>query len=71
MGLKLIYVTFHEILTRFALLCFSLLSHVDVTKWKHLPHYWPFVRGIHRGIVICFSYALEQTVEQTIEMPVI
>ena len=19
----------------------------DVTKWKHFPHYWPFVRGIH------------------------
>ena len=23
-------------------------SHDDVIKWKHLPHYWPFVRGIHR-----------------------
>ena len=21
--------------------------HDDVIKWKHLPHYWPFVRGIH------------------------
>ena len=20
----------------------------DVIKWKHLPRYWPFVRGIHR-----------------------
>ena len=20
----------------------------DVIKWKHFPHYWPFVRGIHR-----------------------
>ena len=20
----------------------------DVIKWKHLSHYWPFVRGIHR-----------------------
>ena len=19
----------------------------DVIKWKHFPHYWPFVRGIH------------------------
>ena len=18
-------------------------------KWKHFPHYWPFVRGIHRS----------------------
>ena len=22
--------------------------HDDVTKWKHFPRYWPFVRGIHR-----------------------
>ena len=21
--------------------------HVDVIKWKHFPHYWPFVWGIH------------------------
>ena len=25
--------------------------HDDVTKWKHFPHYWPFVRGIHRSPV--------------------
>ena len=25
--------------------------HDDVTKWKHFPRYWPFVRGIHRGPV--------------------
>ena len=23
-------------------------KHDDVIKWKHLPRYWPFVRGIHR-----------------------
>ena len=23
----------------------------DVTKWKHFPRYWPFVRGIHRSHV--------------------
>ena len=23
----------------------------DVMKWKHFPHYWPFVRGIHRSPV--------------------
>ena len=23
----------------------------DVIKWKHLPRYWPFVRGIHRSPV--------------------
>ena len=26
-------------------------SHDDVTKWKHFPCYWPFVRGIHRSAV--------------------
>ena len=24
-----------------------LLRHDDVIKWKHLPRYWPFLRGIH------------------------
>ena len=24
-------------------------KHDDVIKWKHLSHYWPFVRGIHRS----------------------
>ena len=23
------------------------LHHDDIIKWKHFPHYWPFVRGIH------------------------
>ena len=27
------------------------LRHDDVTKWKHFPRYWPFVRGIHRSTV--------------------
>ena len=26
-------------------------AHDDVIKWKHLPRYWPFVRGIHRSPV--------------------
>ena len=26
-------------------------QHDDVIKWKHLPRYWPFVRGIHRSPV--------------------
>ena len=26
-------------------------EHNDVIKWKHFPHYWPFVRGIHRSPV--------------------
>ena len=25
--------------------------HGDVIKWKYLPRYWPFVRGIHRSPV--------------------
>ena len=27
------------------------LSHDDVIKWKKIPRYWPFVRGIHRSPV--------------------
>ena len=27
------------------------VGHDDVTKWKHCPRYWPFVRGIHRSPV--------------------
>ena len=25
--------------------------HDDVIKWKHFPHYWPFVSWIHRSPV--------------------
>ena len=28
-----------------------MINHDDVTKWKHFPRYWPFVRGIHRSPV--------------------
>ena len=27
------------------------LHHDDVIKWKHFPHYWPFVKGIHEWLV--------------------
>ena len=27
------------------------LNHDNVIKWKHLPRYWPFVRGVHRSWV--------------------
>ena len=27
------------------------ICHDDFIKWKHFPHYWPFVRGIHRSPV--------------------
>ena len=32
---------------------FSLHQHINVwmTKWKHFPRYWPFVRGINRSSV--------------------
>ena len=29
----------------------GMFSHDDVTKWKHFPRYWPFVRRIHRWSV--------------------
>ena len=30
---------------------FSITTHDDVIKLKHLPRYWPIVRGIHRSPV--------------------
>ena len=27
------------------------IIHDDIIKWKHFPHNWPFVRGIHRSPV--------------------
>ena len=33
------------------------LMHDDVIKWKHLPRYWPFVRGIQRSTVVSFTEA--------------
>ena len=29
-------------------------NHDDVIKWKHFPHYWPFVLGIHQSPVFPF-----------------
>ena len=61
----------------------KVLQHDDVIKWKHFQRYWSFVRGINRSPVdsphkgqwrraLTFSWcAPEQTVELTIEMPVI
>ena len=51
--------------------------HDDIIKWKHLPHYWPFVRGqrwisptkasdAERSLICAWK-----TVEQTTETPVI
>ena len=53
-------------------------DHNDLIKWKHFPRYWPLVRGIIRQTktsvaeLWCFLWSSpEQTVEQTIETPVI
>ena len=27
---------------------YTVITHDDVIKWKHIPHYWPIVRIIHR-----------------------
>ena len=32
-------------------ICVNIVMHDDVIKWKHLPRYWPFMRGIHRSLV--------------------
>ena len=40
----------HTVLGRTTVQC-SPFAHYDVIKWKHLPRYWPFVRGIHRSPV--------------------
>ena len=29
----------------------DIVLHDDVIKWKHFPHYWPFVWGIHQSLV--------------------
>ena len=30
---------------------YEVIRHDDITKWKHFPRYWPFVRGIHQSPV--------------------
>ena len=58
--------------------------HDDIIKWKHFPHYWPFVKGIHwsmvdsphksqwcRALIVFFDLHLNKRFEQTIEMLVI
>ena len=45
---QLIWICARFFYTRlFAILAF----HDDVIKWKHFPHYWPFVRRIQRSPV--------------------
>ena len=38
-------------------------NHDDVTKWKHIPRYWPFLRGIHRSFDIFFDKCLSSNRE--------
>ena len=38
---------FNRVIPRYGELL--VFPHDDVIKWKHLPRYWPFVRGIHRS----------------------
>ena len=57
--------------------------HDDVIKWRHFPHYWPFVREIYRSAVDSLTKASDaelsgflwsmpqETFEQPIETPVI
>ena len=35
--------------TNFSVLAIECTFYDDVMTWKHLSHYWPFVRGIHRS----------------------
>ena len=64
---------------RESLIC-TTLTHDDVIKWNHLPRCYPFVKGIHQSPLNSphksqwaelFLFASEQTVEQTIETPMI
>ena len=37
-----------DVITHFKLPNFNDALHDEFMKWKHVPRYWPFVRGIHR-----------------------
>ena len=40
-----------EIAAEQQLLLGNFFVHDDVIKWKHIPHYWSFVQGIHQSLV--------------------
>ena len=40
-----------EVYIQYLLLHMHVIVHDDVIKWKHIPRYWPFMRGIHRSPV--------------------
>ena len=41
----------HVVIRPHGIDCFPIFLHDDVVKWKHFPHHWLFVRGIHRSPV--------------------
>ena len=40
--------SWNQLLHWYIMLWNFIIVHDDVIKWKHFPHYWPFVWGIHR-----------------------
>ena len=62
-------------------MCHNALLNDDVIKWKHVPRYWPVVRGIHRSqrpvtrsfdifVVLCLKKRLsKQLRSRWFEMP--
>ena len=48
---KTIALIYSLMLSKLVLFQHSSLNHEDVIKWKHVPSYWPSVRGIHRSPV--------------------
>ena len=45
--------------------------HGDVIKWKHLPRYWPFVRGIQWSPVnspVTGEFPAQKTVTRSFDL---
>ena len=49
---SIIHVILFHILTRPNSIYWQAQTHEGVTTWKHLPHYWPFLQGIHLTLVV-------------------
>ena len=41
---------------------YKVCNHEDTMAWKNLPHYWPFLRGIHQSPDAAFSIMLYNTI---------
>ena len=49
----MVFITFQKSLKYTSIAkCKTVVTHDDVIKWKNFPCYWPFVRAIHRSLVI-------------------